>query len=516
MMMLHTLGCHRRRNIWATCLVSLLLWLGLVQIIYAQSGRIETKPLLNLSNTPTTSTEPLLVGAPTGHVLLFWSEDVDGLTSRFTGNGNTLMCSLWDGEIWSTPQDIILSPLGGFLLQTRAVIDEEHRIHLVWMGDNPARLYYSMANASEACLSARAWTQPVVLEADLTGTIASIDIAYQPPQTLHVVYARVAKEGLAEEPRAVSYIRSEDSGLTWSSFTDLFLSNDPERGASATTIVVVGPQTLFATWSEWDGTGNSQGAYVARSPNGGQTWESPYPLALRAPDEYDQDWATIVQLPDGDRLAAIWEGGVRAFRQARYSDDGGVTWGPQQQILTDLIGENGYTRFAYDSAGRLHMFLTQRGSFLGPIPSDTQGLWQSVWEGNGWSYPRLLGGINPNIDPTAVIAQGNQFVSAWYDTQPGSDIMVLTGEVSNAPSLPLQPWPTSLPSPTPTLTRTPTRALVATPEPTVQPQTWVGASPPARSRRSSPAVLLIVTILPALSLIATMVGWQWRRIQQRA
>jgi hypothetical protein len=350
----------------------------------------------------------------------------------------------------------------------------------------------------------------------LTGTIASIDIAYQPPQTLHVVYARVNKEGLAEEPRAVSYIRSEDGGLTWSPFSDLYLSGDPERGANTTNIVVIGQQTLFATWSEWDGSGNGQGVYVTRSSDGGQRWEAPYPLVLRAPDEYDQDWATIVQLPGGDnRLAVVWEGGMRAFRQVRYSDDGGVTWGPQQQILTDLIGENGYPRFAYDSVGRLHMFLTQRG-FSARISSETQGLWHSLWEGNGWSDPRLLGGVNPNIDPTAVIVRGNQFVAAWYDTQPGSDIMVLTGEVSDAPGLPLQPWPTSLPTPTPTLTITPSRALQATPEPTMQHLIWSGAAPASQATRSGPASLLIITVLPTLTLVVIMISWRWRRLHQRS
>ena len=75
----------------------------------------------NFSNTVESSVDPLLLADQTGAVHLFWSEDVGGRASLGgTTAGNTIMYSRWDGVTWSTPVDILLSPLDPtFVLKSR-------------------------------------------------------------------------------------------------------------------------------------------------------------------------------------------------------------------------------------------------------------------------------------------------------------------------------------------------------------------------------------------------------------
>lgn len=502
------IGASHRMSCQKGFCSSLLLGLCLAASLFCgmsvngQESRDRWDSPLNLSNTEGNSIHPFVLADKSGIVHAFWSDDLVGGqpgNMAFAGAGKELMYAAWDGEYWSQPVDILLSPQNGPASQAQAVIDEQGIIHLVWMGEWPPVLYYSRAHAGEAG-TAQAWETPVALASDLTGSQFCVALAYEEPQILHVIYARVFREGQPSEPRAVSYVRSTDAGSTWSQPTDLCTIPEPDRGASMVNLLVVNPGQVYASWTEWDGTGNGQAIYLARSLDSGATWEEPVLMAAREPDEYEHDWLSLTMLGE-NQLAAIWEGGGRAYRQARYSRDGGTSWSAPGRILPDLIGENGFAEFAYDSAGRLHLFVAQRGA--GPrIRSTMIGLWHSVWDGADWSEPELIGGVNPMVYPKVAIVGGNRVVAAWYNDTVG-EIMVLTGEIGDAPSLAPQPWSTA--TPTPTATPSPI-ALPATATAVPTRSTLAAASVPPSSHVSpNPGIGVLVGVVPSFFVVAAVV-----------
>ena len=197
---------------------------------------------------------------------------------------------------------------------------------------------------------------------DQSGTQYSVDIAYEPPHTLHVIYASGsggAALGDLRTNRAVSYVRSEDGGDSWSEPVDIFTFSDPGRGASNMRLLVNPPGTIYATWTEWDVSGNGQAIYFARSVDNGSTWQQPVILDQRKDDDYERDWTSLAVL-DKDTLLAFWEGGYRAYPQSQVSADGGVTWSKPVDTFYWLIADNGFVEMARDSADRLHAFLPRR------------------------------------------------------------------------------------------------------------------------------------------------------------
>ncbi len=353
------------------------------------------------------SVDPLLIADKTGIVHLFWSEDVGGRASLGgTTSGNTIIYSRWDGVNWSAPTDILLTPTEGINLsfgdpkawQPEGIIDDQGKIHLVWLGQYPDKLYYSFAPAANAG-SASSWSTPVILANDSTGSQYSIDIEYVAPEYLHIVYAQVHWETqyAGDQPRSLAYLKSVDGGSTWSEPQEISVVPDPDRGYSNVRLLKAPEARLFASWTEWDLTGNGQAVYVARTLDNGNTWNAPVKLSERESIDYERDWMKLAWL-EGDRLVAVWEGGFRAYRQFMYSDDNGLTWSEADDRFYWLIGDNGFPEFVRDGANNLHFFVAQRIREGSIGRAGSLGLWHSVWlGGTKWTDAELVGGGNDMV-----------------------------------------------------------------------------------------------------------------------
>lgn len=438
-------------------LILTALCLSLVAVAPAQAEQqlpeFTDITIRNISNTLESSVDPVLLADKTGRVHLFWSEDVDGRVSLGgTTAGNTIMYASWDGVDWSSPVDILLTPSDGVepvggehkAWQPAAVIDDRGMIHLIWLGQYPDKLYYSTAFAPLAG-AASSWSTPMILAEDPTGSQYSIDIGYEAPNVLHLVYARVHWETQYADgqPRLLAYMKSTDGGETWSSPVNITIVPDLERGYSNVRLLVTPTGHLVASWTEWDLSGNGQAVYVARSLDSGNTWDAPVKLAEREPLDYERDWMKLAWL-EGDRLVAVWEGGYRAYRHFMFSDDAGLTWSEPWDRFYWLIGDNGFPDFARDGAGNLHFFVAQRvreGSIGRP---GELGLWHSVWlGGDNWTDAKLLGGGNDMVFISVVIAGGNNLVAAWYATLHG-EVMVMNAKIKGVPEIAPQQWPQSV------------------------------------------------------------------------
>jgi len=417
------------------------------------------------------------------------------------------MYAHWDGEKWSTPVDIFITPsyLGNqVLILPHAVIDDLGYIHLIWMEEPNFpnyTLFYSSVYAPLAGDPA-AWKEPVPLAQDLTGTEYSIHIAYEAPHNLHVIYARVPQGDTPPDERSVGYIRSTDNGASWSTPVDLYSTPDPAHGASNTRLLVVPPGQVYATWTEWDDTGNGKFIYFTRSEDSGQTWSKPIQVAEKIDDEYERDWNNMVYL-DGQGLMTMYEGGWRAYRYARYSEDGGKTWSVPVDTFPWLIGENGFAEFAKDSLGRVHVFLAQRVREDDVFREKAEGMWHSVWEGGSrWREPSLMGGFNFMVNPKVAIVGGNRIVATWY-TPPIYEINVMTGIIEDAPAVPVESWPepTSVPLPTPAPTVTQAQNTNVEPTPTAA----LITQKPSDEGQANPGLEVLMAVIPAVVVIAGLI-----------
>ncbi len=407
----------------------------------AQVPNINWQQPINISNSESTSTDPFLLADPAGYAHLFWAEK----TRATPGNAaDTIMYSKWDGSIWTRPMDIYISPLSDgnpVSVYPRAAIDEEGTIHLIWMTlpnfPRHALNYRQVSSWETTKLSS--WSEPVRLSTNLTGQQYSADIAYNPKQGLHIVYA-TGTGGI--EGRAITYQNSPDKGATWSEPQNIYTFSDPERGGSNLKILLEAPNHVYISWTEWDRSGNGQAVYFTYSEDNGQTWAIPFPLGLRLENEYERDYNNMELLGPG-HLVSIWEGGFRAYRGAMYSYDHGKTWTAPFDVFPMLIGDNGAVQFAKDSKDRLHVFVANRIREGYDFYGNRLGLWHSIYLGEErWSKPSIASvyGNDENMtNPTVTIVNGNTIVAAWYGSQI-YEIYVMTGKIENTPNTIPTPW----------------------------------------------------------------------------
>ena len=489
--------------------LSLAIVIGGSRTAAAQSGEIVWSQPLNISGPgEDVATDPFVLADPSGVAHLFWMQ-------RFNqdyGEPDTLMYAQWDGRGWSNPVDIFLtqSPLLPGMHYPHAIIDKEGYIHLIWLDQNwPSyALYYSSAHASEAH-DAGAWQEPTLLAADATGTNYSVDLAYEPPHTLHVTFARVQQGENPPEQRAASYIRSGNGGATWSAPLDIYTVPELQSGVSNTRLLADRGR-VFASWSEWNEAGNGRAVYFARSLDSGEHWENPTVLSQVQPGDYERDWTNLALL-DQDQLVAMWEGGFRAYRHAQYSYDGGATWTDPIDTFPGLIGENGFAHFVRDSNDVQHLFVAQR--IREGNPSGLEGglgLWHSVWNGGtSWARPNLAGGQNNMVNPTVAVIGGNRVVAAWYSNL-NYEIIVMTGEIQGAPAVTAQPWIRGAPTPTgtPPSTATPasSAAVDVSNNDTAENVTALDTAPPLRGQPTIGRAL-IIGLLPTVLFTAAIFLW---------
>jgi hypothetical protein len=516
------------RQLWILVLGLLLAGLVPAQAVAAPGDVVNCTQPINFSNTPGfISGDPVMLADPAGRVHLFYVERTIGQPDVQPDVPDTLLYSVWDGETWSQPVDIFLSPReldNKRINGPKAVLDARGNIHLIWIGPD-FRLFYSSAHATQAGAAGN-WLSPTLLALDQSGTQLSADIAFSAPNTLHVLYAS-GTGGAAQDDnrtnRAVTYIRSDDGGVTWSDPVDIFTVIDPTRGASNLRLLTDPGGPLYATWTEWDATGNGQVIYFARSLDGGRKWEAPVALDRRTGDEYERDWTSPVKLDDGN-LMVLWEGGQRAYPQTQYSRDGGLNWSSPIDTFYWLIGDNGPGEFARDSSGRLHVFLPRRIREGYDDRCDTfprcrdwpssGSIWHSVWEGGAnWREPKPSGDfiaqdIGGNFTAVA-ISEGNRLHTAWFDYTI-KELFLMQCDIEDAPAIAAVPWAELTPTPAPTPTATPPVVL---PTPTRLPAPEPLSDPGSNiSQGVSPDLLILLGLGPAVLLLAAAIfGDFWRR-----
>ena len=161
-----------------------VLVLGCVSFISVQSHGIWSEPI-SISKSPDYWAGNPRVLADAFGVHVFWEQNVANqeLAGRSDGNGgDTIYYSVWDGETWSNPADILVAPSGGMVQLGGIATTLDREIAMVWSGDE--QLFYSTAWPSDA-RNTNAWTT----ESLYVGKVAWPDLVIDGMGTSHIIWA---------------------------------------------------------------------------------------------------------------------------------------------------------------------------------------------------------------------------------------------------------------------------------------------------------------------------------------
>lgn len=427
-----------------------------------------------------------------------WSERP--LDVKTTAEGLYFMYAQFDGINWTKPVDVVatfLQESNGEELGAEApslAYTPDGFLHLAWgTGGESSQLIYARA---PACCANRAtnWTKPVSLgiPVNIGPTLVS-----DTQGRLHVAFADL-------ESGNISYLRSDDSGITWNlrRLVQGKVRVGNEQPAYPR-MAVDSKGRVHLVWSVLP----FPGVFVlyARSDDGGETWTEPQIIdradsGLYLNENYGPIFVSIATTidPNGkERLHMIWDGAPTVERNYIYSDDGGVTWSQRYLAFPEIrgVGRAGYNPMVMDSAGTLH---------------GTSFFWYSTWLGNGW-LPNSIRFIESNSaeQGSVVISLGNQINVVWQDkfSEGIPPLVGFASGIAAAPRLAPQPLPEIppeirklqpvAPGLRPQLPNEPTKAPF---QPSPVP-TWPAVNPEVVNVRSNPMDVAVLGVVPVLAFL---------------
>lgn len=399
-----------------------------------------------LSSDAGAASEGYLVADEYGYVHCFWTETL------FENGRNIIKYARFDGSTWTKPNEIYVTGQG--IRNVSPFVDQHGILHIAWSEGEIGRAYYTYAPANDA-LSVQNWAKPILINVPARPVFLRVDSR----GVFHILYINQTEES------GVYYIRSEDSGITWSD--PVWLDPDIRAGyiPDSLSFELDKNDGLHAVW--FYGTrevgGTPDWVRYTHSLDGGRTWSAPFTIDRHIEgSEYDLTNASPNMIVQGLTVHVIWAAGSLPYRNHRYSTDAGQTWSAPVQIFGELHGQ-AFDGLAVDGAGRVHFF----GQIRYPM-----GIWHTYWDQTRWSRPSLVyliaeegseEGIGDRVhahDTRPVVRAGNQLVLTFADgpADPNRRLFVTYRTLDDI--LPLEnmptPDPTALPvpmsSPTPTQT----------------------------------------------------------------
>jgi len=323
---------------------------------------------------------------------------------------------------WSAPMDVITNADDiRNMIKLSAVIDDSTDIlHVLWVDQwIKGVLHYSQVPISEAS-NPRAWMKSVPLA--LGTENGSIDV--DPEGNLHLVYGTSGDDNLEV---GIDYIRSSDSGETWSTPINVVSKKVPFPSDPYAEIAVdeTGRVHVGITYRSQDYGSYSEVGY-ARSVDGGFTW-SDYELI----DDLGTAWqgvSTISPYAFGENeIHLTWHD---PRRMHRWSNDGGSTWSEPDQVMPLGAAFGGPNALTQDSSGAVHL-----------VTAINEGVYSARWDGSMWGPPERI--EDREIDPHGqeiAICQGNKLQIVYHDRNDSQKIWYSNRTV-DAPRLNRQPMP---------------------------------------------------------------------------
>lgn len=447
---------------------------------YSQSSR--WTPPFRLSSGKGKADAATLTSDQYGYVHAFWTE-------AMSDDRTIIQYARFDGDSWSIPIDIYITspfvPIGSI----SAVVDQDGILHILWAEGTSGPAVYTHAPASNA-LSAANWAKPMRIKIPLDSAELKIDSK----GIFHVIYSKF----LGDNP-GVYYIRSTDKGITWSFPIRLDDDIPEDHGPRSLHVALDEDDGLHAAWYyvPRNDVGGNWVRYV-HSLDGGQTWSTPFTIAIAADDNSELQTAGPIMTVVGKTVHIIWAAGDPFYyRHHRYSRDAGNTWSQPTRIMGDLNGQ-AFDGMAVDGAGRVHYVAQLR------YP---EAIYHIYWDEDHWTSPEIVYLIRVSGDQKftdkvvahhthAAVQAGNHLVLTFndppsYENRRLFTMNLIMNDISEIPA-----EPTPIPEETP---EAETQALPPTPTPTA-----LALNPDVDTSiidQPSPSIALWIGFIPTFMLL---------------
>ena len=480
----------------ALIIISLL---SIFRIAPAQAQGYGWSEPYRLSSDAGKASEAYLAADQYGYVHCFWTETL------FENQNWIIKYARFDGTTWTKPNDIYVTDIG--IRNVSPFVDQQGILHIAWGEGLVGPAYYTYAPANDA-ISAQNWAKPIQINVPARVVFLRVDSK----GVIHMLYIDQT------ESAGVYYIRSEDSGMTWSE--PVWLDPDilPDHIPDSLNFELDENDGLHAVWmygTREPGAIPDWVRYI-HSLDGGHTWSTPLLL-----DQHDEETnhrlttAGPIMAVQGQNVHVIWAAGSLPYRYHRFSTDAGQTWSAPVQIFGELHGQ-AFDDFAVDRSGRVHFF----GQIRYPM-----GIYHAYWDQTQWSKPSVVYLISADGSAESMrdrvhahhtlpgVRAGNQLVLTFADgpADPNRRLFVMYRTLDDI--LPLENMPT------PVATATPVEMSNPSPrQPTPMPE-WTATAPSLESAEiqppghvPAPDLAIRVALVPTLLvLVGTMIIRLYKR-----
>jgi hypothetical protein len=451
-----------------------------------------------LSSEAGKSSEAYLVADQYGYVHCFWTETL------FENEDWVIKYARFDGITWTKPNDIYVTHQS--IRNVSPSVDQQGQLHIAWAEGLVGPAYYTYAPVNSA-VSAQSWAKPLRINVPARIVYLRVDSR----DVIHMLYIDQTEQA------GVYYIRSEDSGNTWTE--PVWLDPDilPGHIPDSLSFELDENDGLHAAWFYGTREQNETPDWVryTHSLDGGQTWSVPFTIDQhREESDHNLTTASPVMTIQGHTVHIVWAAGSLPYRNHRYSTDAGLTWSAPMRIFGELHGQ-AFDGLTVDGSGRVHFF----GQIRYPM-----GIYHAYWDQIRWSKPSLVyliaeegseEGFGDRVHAhhtLPVVRAGNQLVLTFADgpADPNRRLFVTYRTLDDV--LPQQPMP--LPEPVAT------SAAVFSPtldQPTQMPQPT--ATIPSRAsvelqsveRIPAPDLAIRLALIPTLLILGAAMIVQLRR-----
>lgn len=482
--------------------VILMLLFGASRMVSGQTPEWDGPYRLSSSNGRLVSLRAATVADAYGNAHVFWIEEQAG--------ERAIMYAQFDGTAWSQQLDLFISSAGqsiGNVLS--ASIDEAGILHLSWLGADGVRLFFTSVPVHDA-LSIRTWEDVRRLEARVFRHELHVDAN----GIRHLITSR---QGTVQP--GLYYRQSQGGGKEWSDA--VWLNPDIPAGYIPDTFqfTVDSKGRLHVLWSEKEESGTIIGAgrvRYTRSVDGGHTWSSPTNLDVSNDGRRLLDMADPSLVVYDDTVHALWAGGEFQYRNQSISSDGGKTWSTTEtKVFGELHGQAQGDALLVDANGTVH--------YVGHLrwPQGMYHLsWDgNSWSEPTLFYLRRrnsteLAGDTINAHGVrAALLRGSQLLVAFYDRADDGNYALygMSTRLADGALAPIEPTPSVTPNVSPTAVREQTETAVAAnmaPSGTATPAIEITAQ---TTDDSSPGAALMQALLPVLVLMVTVIAFSIRR-----
>lgn len=275
---------------------------------------------------------------------------------------------------------------------------------------------------------AGSWSEQRVI----ANPVADYAVAIDGEGIVHLVY--IQTEDTNAESANLFYRQSRDQGASWSAAVLLYDTpyfRSLTRETANLHIAASSSETGELVYVVFDNPARKQVVFMS-SPDDGETWAPPVEIDRPAEDKVETNPFGIRIGVFQNRVLLIWQNGDPEASCSQFyqvSEDFGVTWSEQKQMLEDLTG------CAQDI-----QILTYNEQYA-LVATQIQGLiYFQVWDGSRWSQPFIQSEITSFIDPQTLasvmlgcqqyfIMGETQLFLVGCDTADNGDIWVTNREI---------------------------------------------------------------------------------------